>query len=493
MNGAGNVVRKLVIAFTVLVILVILLLLFQFTDVAFRVWDRLQNSPVGFLVVYVLGIALIAGAGGWLLYRIWTVGRAPRRNAQDKAKPLSRESVRSRAEAARAQGVDIGAVEADLQALTHPAPAAQLEIAFFGKISTGKSSLIQTLLPDARVDVSVIGGSTAQISRYQYDGGALQLNLLDMPGTHQAAQGIDGDAALMEAVRRVHLVVYVLDQDMTESDKRALDALQQFGKPLIVALNKANLYRDADLALLRERIAARLPPGATLVTVASAHEQAVNRVQADGQTQRDSRFFRGDVAELLAAFAELGARRAHLDDARQQALLALVDDNLSLALRRYRRERGEALVKSYARKAMFGGVAAVGPGTDILVQGYLGVDMIKTLSRLYDVPVRDVDVQHLLEEAGGRVRTRLTLILALTGNICKAFPGLGTVLGGASHAVAYGLIFESLGRAVLAALDRADGSVSTQNIMNYFEKELQHDLEKRAGKLIHAVLGRSGR
>lgn len=490
MNNATQVLRKILIVMIALVVLVVLLLLFQFTDVAFRVWDRLQNAPTGFLLVYVLGVAMIAGAGAWLLFRIWTVGRA-RKIAPRAVEALTLEDVRARAEAARAQGVDLGDLDADLDTLAAPTPAAQLEIAFFGKISTGKSSLIQTLLPDARVDVSVIGGSTASVQRYHYENDALQLTLLDMPGTHQAEQLASLEEGLMQAVRRVHLVVYVLDQDMTESDARAVEALQHFGKPLIVALNKVNRYREADLALLRERIAARLPEGTPLVTVSSAHEQAVQRVQADGSRASESRFDRGDVSQLLAAFAELGGQRAHLDAAQQQALLALVHDNLSLAVRRYRRERGEALVKSYARKAMFGGVAAVGPGTDILIQGYLGVDMVKALSKLYDVQVRDVDVQHLVEEASGRVRTQLTLILALTGNVCKAFPGVGTVLGGASHAVAYGLIFESLGRAALAALERADGSVSAQSIMNYFEKELQHDLEKRARNLVRNVLERS--
>ena len=488
MNNASGILRKLLILLTTLIILVVLLIVFQFTDVAFRVWDRLQNTPSGFLVLYLLGVAVIAGAGGLLLYRIWTVGRG--KSAKAPPVPLSLDSVRERVEAARAQGVDTGDMDADLDKLAHSAPSAQLEIAFFGKISTGKSSLIQTLLPDAHVDVSVIGGSTAVMQRYTYETDGLQLTLLDMSGTHQADQLASMEESLMQDVRRVHLVVYVLDQDMTESDARAIAALQQFGKPLVVALNKANRYREADLALLRQRIAARLPENTPLVTVASAHEQEVQRVQADGTATREMRFYRGDVAGLLAAFAELGGRRAHLDAAQQQAVLSLVHDNLSLALRRYRRERGEALVKSYARKAMFGGVAAVGPGTDILIQGYLGVDMIKALSKLYEVQVRDVDVQHLVEEAGGRVRTQLTMILALTGNVCKAFPGLGTVLGGASHAIAYGLIFESLGRAALAALERADGSVSAQSIMNYFESELQHDLEKRARNLVRSVLER---
>lgn len=75
MNNASGILRKLLILLTTLIILVVLLIVFQFTDVAFRVWDRLQNTPSGFLVLYLLGVAVIAGAGGLLLYRIWTVGR----------------------------------------------------------------------------------------------------------------------------------------------------------------------------------------------------------------------------------------------------------------------------------------------------------------------------------------------------------------------------------------------------------------------------------
>ncbi|MDO4775960.1 MAG: GTPase domain-containing protein [Cardiobacteriaceae bacterium] len=489
MNNASGMLRKLVILLTTLIILVVLLIIFQFTDVAFRVWDRLQQTPGAFLAAYIGGVALIAAAGAGLIFRIWTVGRGKKTEKRPPV-PLSLDSVRERADAARAQGVDTSAIDADLEALAAPDAAATLEVAFFGKISTGKSSLIRTLLPNAHVETSVIGGSTASTQRYSYDTGNLTLTLLDMPGTHQAQQLASQEESLVQIVRRVHLVVYVLDQDMTESDVRAIDSLHGFGKPLIVALNKANRYREADLAALKARIQSRLPPDTRLVVTASAHPHEVQRVQADGSTLRETRLYRGEVGELLAAFAELGARRADLTRAQQQALLALANDNLSLALRDYRRERGEAMVKAYARKAMLGGVAAVGPGTDILIQGYLGMDMVKALTKLYDVPVRDVDVQHLIEEASGKVKSQLTLILALTGNICKAFPGLGTVLGGASHAVAYGLIFESLGRAALAALERSDGQLTTQSIMNYFEDELQHDLEKRAKNLVKTVLDR---
>ena len=61
--------------------------------------------------------------------------------------------------------------------------------------------------------------------------------------------------------------------------------------------------------------------------------------------------------------------RGTLTARNREALLSLAHENLNHRLSHYRRERGEALVKNYARKAMLGGVAAVGPGTDILIQG----------------------------------------------------------------------------------------------------------------------------
>ena len=43
----------------------------------------------------------------------------------------------------------------------------------------------------------------------------------------------------------------------------------------------------------------------------------------------------------------------------------------------------------------------------------------------------------------------LPLSLAVAGNGLKAFPGVGTVAGGLVHAVAYGLIFDALGRSLV--------------------------------------------
>ncbi len=191
-NGNSvSLIRKAIILLTVLIVLVVFLIIFQFTDIAFRVWDRLQHTSPGFLIFYLIIISLIATAGAGLIWKIWTVGRNRKSGKAPAAerKRVSLEELQARAAAARAQGLDTSAIDAEIEAIA--AEPQELELAFFGKISTGKSSLIQTLLPHATIDTSIIGGSTATIEPYHYENPrGLSLTLLDMPGTHQA--GADG-------------------------------------------------------------------------------------------------------------------------------------------------------------------------------------------------------------------------------------------------------------------------------------------------------------
>jgi hypothetical protein len=82
----------------------------------------------------------------------------------------------------------------------------------------------------------------------------------------------------------------------------------------------------------------------------------------------------------------------------------------------------------------------------------LAAALIRELAKLFDVPLRDLDIDAFLAQIKLTVRTSTSLVLAIAGNAFKAFPGLGTLGGGVLHAIAYGLIFDSLGRAVALTL-----------------------------------------
>jgi hypothetical protein len=77
---------------------------------------------------------------------------------------------------------------------------------------------------------------------------------------------------------------------------------------------------------------------------------------------------------------------------------------------------------------------------------------VRELARIHGVAVRELGVETLLARVGLTVRNTSALVLAIAGNAMKAFPGLGTLGGGVLHAIAYGLVFDSLGHAVADTL-----------------------------------------
>ncbi|MCF6319387.1 MAG: hypothetical protein L3J83_08950, partial [Proteobacteria bacterium] len=79
------------------------------------------------------------------------------------------------------------------------------------------------------------------------------------------------------------------------------------------------------------------------------------------------------------------------------------------------------------------------------------------------------------------------------GNALKSFPGIGTVAGGITHAVSYGMIFNALGNAVLESVSTL-GILDAQATKQKFEenllgpaqtlaKDLAKDLAKTALKI----------
>src|SRR5690606_40161818 len=101
----------------------------------------------------------------------------------------------------------------------------------------------------------------------------------------------------------------------------------------------------------------------------------------------------------------------------------------------------------------------------------LGTGLVRELAGLYETPVRQIDIDALVDRAGRTLRTTTAVVLAIAGNAAKAFPGLGTLGGGLAHAVAYGMIFDSLGKAVAQTL-ASGGSLESEAATAAFVQRL---------------------
>ncbi len=154
---------------------------------------------------------------------------------------LARESLRELIEDSRLPaGVreslahDYEAVEAMLDKLEH----GHLHLAAFGRVSTGKSSLLNALTGQEAFAVSPLHGETKFSSMQPWReveaGGVF---LIDTPGLDEAG-GEAREELAREVAGRSDLVVFVLDSDITETELAALRTLLAQGRPVIVALNK---------------------------------------------------------------------------------------------------------------------------------------------------------------------------------------------------------------------------------------------------------------
>jgi hypothetical protein len=452
-------------------------------DTALSVWQRLQGLPAGFRYVY---IALLSAAGlgiaslGWRLLR----KRPAITRKQAPVAVVTREDIERRASRLLGDGVTVDQVDVELGDLDRRVSTAQLYVALFGAMNAGKSALIRALAPDAVAPSDVIGGTTLAVAHYA---GVLadgrDVVFADVPGT-QEDEGRESVAR--DEVLRAHWVLYLCAGDLSRGEAAEVAWLKEFGKPFALVLSQVDRYDDDEqralLARLRERT------GVDVVAVSSGGEEDVDLHTPQG-VRRERRVRAPDVDRLQRL---LGRRLADGPSALEPARSGAVLKGLDLRLGRVEAERraslAEAIVGKYTRRAVVGALAAVAPGSDLVIQGALGTGLVRELAAVYETPVRQIDIDALIERAGRTLRTTTAVVLAIAGNAAKAFPGIGTIGGGLAHAIAYGMIFDSLGRAVADTL-RSGGSLEAEAATNAFVERLRQAPAPRLLGLLRTALG----
>ena len=460
--------RGLLLVVLALATVALLLAALLAADTALSVWQRLREAPAWLGWSVSAAIVALLGASAWLGWRLWRGPGQPR----IAAAPPTRGTIESRL--AQLEGREAGVEErAELQALDARASTGELHVGVFGRSSTGKSSLVRALSGRDEFAVDVRGGTTREVGHARAalpDG--RELVLADLPGLAEPGAPALADAARAEAIR-AHALVYVLDGDLTREEAVELESVLALGKPVVVALNKRDRYDAAERQALLERLRGRLHGRATVVGISAGGTERIERVDAEGQRTQVLRERPRELAVLLEALVELTAPGASgLEPARQAAVLATLDQRLAAQEATLRALDAEAAVRKYTRRAVVGALAAVAPGTDLIIQGALATALLRELTSLYGLGLRDVDLDRFLERAGGTVRTTTSITLAIAGNALKAFPGLGTLGGGLVHAVAYGMVFDSLGRAVATTLAER-GALDAGDALARLERDLR--------------------
>ena len=464
---ASRPLRLLIVALVALVAAGLLWVLFGVVRSGVALWNELRDFPPWLQIVVATIVVVVILAAIVFARRIL---RPSRRKKTPVAAP-TRAEVDLRLIALRDRKAETAALQSELEELDRRARSEELYVAVFGEISAGKSSLIRALTNDADAQIDVIGGTTRAVAHYLGTIDSAVLTLADVPGSHEVGGAAREQLARDEALR-AHVVLYVCAGDLTRDQDAELRWLRGFGKPLILALNKVDQFSDVERAALESALKSRYASLADAQIVVSAGgTERFERRLPDGRRESVERERAPDVAALrkvLASFAIAGSKS--LEPSREAAVLTSVNQRADTVESVSQEREAEAIVAKYTKRAVVGALAAVVPGSDLVIQGVLATALIRELAKLYDVAVRDVDIDAFLGQVKLTIRTSASLVLAIAGNALKAFPGLGTLGGGVLHAIAYGLIFDSLGRAVAETFreQRALDSSSAQTALSDF-------------------------
>ncbi len=443
-------------------------LLFAAAERALALAQRFLQLPAWLQWTLGSALGLFALAG---LSVLWWLLR-PRRARRPVAAP-DRPTLERRIDQLRERGADTGAFAVELGELDRRRAAGRVYASLFGEISTGKSTLVRALAPHATVPSDARGGTTRQVVHVDAvlpDGRTL--TLADVPGSREAG-GEAREAIAREEALRSHVVVYVCAGDLTRTQADEVRWLAAFGKPLLVALNKADQWSGAERTALLDRLRSRLDGDATdVVAISAGGGERFLRQLPDGSTEQVERQRKPAIGPLIEAIGRLAAPGAEgLEQQRERAVLAGLHERLGVLETQTRADEAERIVRRYARRAVVGALAAIAPGSDLVIQGALAAALTRELAQLYGVPASDVQIDDFVRQARLTLRTGSSLVLAIAGNALKAFPGLGTLGGGVLHAFAYALIFDSLGRALAASLaerktlDQADAADKLKGLL----------------------------
>lgn len=406
-----------------------------------------------------------------------------------------------------------------------------IQIAAFGMVGRGKSSLLNALVGQDIFPTGAVHGITRTIDTASWkltsepepnsvenvqrltiignQGGEIQL--LDTPGIDEV-NGEAREALARDLAQRVDLILFIVSGDITQVEYRALAQLREAGKPMLLVFNKIDQYPEADRIAIyqkikEERVRELISPDEIIMVAASPIEVKGIKDKA-GKLKVQKVRGNAQVESLKLKIIELLEREG-------KSLLALnsmlfadeVNDRLlqrKLSIRD--RAANELINRGMMVKAM---AVALNPVTaiDLFSGAVIDVGIILSLSRLYGINMTQsgaiqllkkialsmggISVSELLATLGlGSLKGLLGLTIPATGGLALA-PYLsvaiaqGGVAGVSSYAIGqvtktYLANGASWGeQSPKAVVQKILDSLDEGSILNRIKSELRAKLDKQ--------------
>ncbi|MBT8062712.1 MAG: GTP-binding protein, partial [Gammaproteobacteria bacterium] len=247
----------------------------------------------------------------------------------------------------------------------------EIHIAAFGRVSAGKSSLLNALVGKKVFETGPLHGQTREAQRISWQTRSEDhVRLIDTPGIDEL-EGEEREQLARQVARRADILVMVCEGDLTEREFDALKALAARKRPLLLVLNKSDRYTREELELLlqrlRERCAGLLPADHIMPVSADPRPQTVIRETPDGAQIEEQRASRPDVDALRALLWNVLEKEGKTLAALNAALFASeLDSKVAGRIVEARKRVAERLIRNYCLSKGLAVAANPVPVADLL-------------------------------------------------------------------------------------------------------------------------------
>ncbi len=335
---------------------------------------------------------------------------------------------------------------AEVEAMLGRLERGDLHIAVFGRVSVGKSALLNALAGRELFEVGVLHGTTQvqQLADWR-DEDAGKVVLIDTPGIDE----LDGEARerlAYEVADRADLVLFVVDGDPVRSEREALLRLLDSSRPLLLVLNKADRFPAEQqarlLAQLRSHAGARLP--ADNVIAAAARPAALTRIEtgADGRERRSEQTRPPEIAALQSRLLEVLEREGKTLAALNAGLFAgRLVDQVAQRVAELRRAQAAKVIRGYCLAKGIAVALNPVPVADLIAAAGLDVALVVHLGKVYGLPLSRREAGKLIATIAAQLAALMAGIwgVHIAASALKAVSiGLSTVVtAGAQGALAW--------------------------------------------------------
>lgn len=281
----------------------------------------------------------------------------------------------------------------------------ELRLVVFGTGSAGKTSIVNAIVGRIVGQVGAPMGTTTsgETYRFQLRGLGREVQITDTPGILEAGiAGTERDRLARQLAAEADLLLFVLDNDLRQSEYDPLRTLVEIGKRSLIVFNKTDLYPPDEQAVILERLQQRVrsfTQPADVVAIA-ANPQPV-------------RLDNGELFQAEPNIVPLLRRMAAILRAEGEDLVA---DNILLQSQRLGEETRQLIDAQRLREAEkivdryqwvgAGVVSATPPVIDLLATAAINAQMVVELGQVYGC---DINLERGKELAISLAKTLVSL------------------------------------------------------------------------------------